>query len=85
MAEGGMTKIVPERRGFNKVLIQAESTRDDTRDLRHLKRMRHARSVMLLLGGEKDLCLVHQAAERLGMKDPVAVTLKFGTAFAFFA
>jgi hypothetical protein len=40
---------------------------------------------MLLLGREKDLRFVHQAAEGLRMKDPVAVALELGAAFAFFA
>ena len=39
--------------------------------------MREAGAVVVALGGDEDLCLVHQAAEGLRMDDPVAIALKW--------
>jgi hypothetical protein len=41
--------------------------------------MGEPRSVMIAGGSDKNLCFVHQATERFGMNDAVAVTLEFRT------
>jgi hypothetical protein len=54
------------------------SARDRARDLRDLERVRHARAVVVALGGDEHLRLVLQAPEGLGVDDAVAVALECG-------
>ena len=59
-------------------LVQAERRGQRARDLRDLQRVRQARDEVVALGVDEDLRLVLQAAERLGVEDPVTVTLEGG-------
>ena len=82
VTERRMSEVVSESDRLGQVLIQAQSTRQRTRDLGNLKGMCQASAVMVASGGKKDLCFIHQAAERLAMDDAVAVALIFGTVIA---
>ena len=51
---------------------------DRAGDLGHLERVGQAGAVVVAGGGDKDLGLVHQPAEALGVEDAIAVALKRG-------
>ena len=82
MPERRVSEVVPERRRLGQVFVELKCARDDPRDLRDLQRVRHTRAVMLIRREQKDLRLVHQPPERLGMQDTVAVALKLGAVLA---
>jgi hypothetical protein len=69
-------EVVPEPDRLGEVLVQAQRAGHRPRDLRHLDRVRQARAEVVALGGDEDLRLVLEAAERLGVHDPVAVALQ---------
>ena len=76
VSEGGVSEIVSESRRFREILVEREPAGDGPCDLRDLKRVGKPRAVVVILGREKDLRLVHQAAKRLAMQNAVAVSLK---------
>jgi hypothetical protein len=78
VSEGRVSEIVSQCRRLGQILVESESPRDDTRDLRHLQGVRQSRAVVVARGSEEDLRLVHQPSEGLRMNDAVAVALKFG-------
>ena len=78
VTEGRVPEVMTQSNGLAKVLVEAKRAADDTRDLRHLKRVRQARAVMRIIGCKKDLRFSHETAEGFGMNDSVAVSLKFG-------
>ena len=71
-------KVVTERDRLGEVLVEAERPCDRARDLRDFERMGEARAVVVALGGDKDLRLVFETAERLGVDDAVAVADELG-------
>ena len=78
MPEGGVAEVVAKRDGFGKVVVELESARERTRDLRHLDRMGEAGAEMIALVIDEHLGLVGEAAEGGRMDDAVAVALEFG-------
>ena len=82
MSEGRMPQIVTKRDGLGQILVKAQGTRQRACDLRDLQRMRQSRAVVIAHRGEEHLRFVHQAAERLAVRDAVAVTLIFGSVLA---
>ena len=76
MSEGGMPEIMPERRRLAEILIESQTARYSLCNLRHFKRMRQPRSVVVVLGREENLRLVHEPAKGFRMDYPVPVTLK---------
>src|SRR3954468_18625160 len=76
VAKGGMTEIMTEGDGLGKVLIKAQRTGDGTRDLHHLQGVGKTGAEVVAVRGNKDLRLVHQATEGLGVDDAVPVPLE---------
>ena len=76
VAEGRMAEIVPQPDGLGQVLVEPQRARDGARDLGHLERVGQARAEVVALGRHEDLRLVLEAAEGLGVHDPVAVALQ---------
>jgi len=76
MAERRVAEIVSERHGLAEILVEAQRAADGAGDLRHLKRMRQPRPVVITLVIDEDLRLVLQPAERRRMDDAVAVALE---------
>ena len=78
MPERGVPQVVPERDRLGEVGVEPQRARDAARDLRHLEGVREPRPVVVALGREEDLRLVHEAPERLGVDDPVPVAFVLG-------
>ena len=76
MAERRVSQVVPERDGLRQVLVQAERARDRSGDVRDVERMGQADPVVVALGRQEHLRLVLQPAERLGVRDAVAIPLE---------
>jgi hypothetical protein len=77
VAEGSMTKIVCQRDGFGKIVIETQGARHRAGDLRDLDAVRQARSKQVAFVIHEDLGLVFEAAKGGGMNDPVPVALEF--------
>ena len=75
MTEGRMAQIMPQRDRLCQVFVQPERSGDRAGDLCDLQRMRESCPVVIARRRQKDLRLVLQSPERLGMQDPVPVSL----------
>jgi len=62
--------------GLGQILVQAQGAGNGAGDLRHLQRMGQPGAVQVPFRGQEYLGLLLQAAERLAVQHPVAVTLK---------
>ena len=82
VAEGRVPQIVAERRGLSEVFVQRERPRHRAGKAADLQRVRQARAVMVALRLEEHLRLMLQAAEGLGVRDPVNVALEAGAYIA---
>ena len=78
VSERRVPEVVPERDRLREVLVQPEGARRRPRDLRHVQGVRQPDPIVVALRRQEHLCLVLQAAERLGVHDPVAVPLVDG-------
>ena len=78
MPERRVADVVAQRDRLGERLVERQRRGQGARDLRHLEGVRQAGDVVVALGVEEDLRLVLQAAERLGVDDPVAVPLERG-------
>jgi hypothetical protein len=76
VAEWRVTQVVPQPDRLREVLVQPERARDVARDPARLERVREARAVVVALGRDEHLRLVHQSPEGLRMNDPVTVALE---------
>ena len=76
MPKRRMSKIMPKRNCLRQVLVEPQRLGDRSRILRDLQRMRHPRPVMIPVRCDEHLRLVLQSSERLGMQNPVPVSLK---------
>ena len=76
--EGGVAEVVAERYGLGKVLVEPEGTGNGARHLGYLEGVDEARAIVVPLGGEKNLGLVGEPSEALGVEDAVAVALEAG-------
>ncbi len=74
--ERRVAEVVAEPDRLDEVLVQPQRARDAAGDAGRLERVGQARAVVVALGGDEDLGLVHQPAEGLGVNDAVAVALK---------
>ena len=83
MAERCVAQIVGERQRLSEVFVQHEGARDRPRNLCNLKAVRQPCAVMIALGGDENLRLVHQTSESAAVYDPVAISLKHRPALAF--
>ena len=78
VAEGRVPEVVAEGDGLGQVLVEAEGLGDRPGDLGDLEAVGQPRPVVVPKGREEDLGLVFEAAEGLGVDDPVAVALEVG-------
>ena len=76
-------QIVPIGRGLGKIFIQPQRAADRPCDPANLERVGHARAVVVSLGREKDLRLVHEPPEGLAVDNPVRVPLVAGAHLVF--
>jgi hypothetical protein len=78
MAEGRVTDIVAQRDGLGQRLVQPESRCQRARDLGDLQGMGKPSDEVIAVRMQEDLGLVLQAAEGLGVDDPVPIALEGG-------
>ena len=78
VAEGRVAEVVAEPDRLGQVLVEAERPRDGAGDPAGLEGVGEPGPVVVALGGDEDLRLVLEAAERLRVDYPVAVALKRG-------
>ena len=76
VAEGRVAEVVAEPDRLGQVLVEAQRAGDRAGDPAGLQRVGEAGPVVVALGGDEDLGLVLEAAEGLGVDDPVAVALE---------
>ena len=81
MTEGRMPQIVPQSNRFRQVLIQAEGSRDSSRQTGDFQGVRQPCAVMVPFRREEDLRFMLQAAESLGMRNSVHIPLETGADF----
>jgi hypothetical protein len=79
VTEGSVSEIVSESRRLGKILVKTEGSRNRSCNLRNLKSMREARSVVIALGCKKNLHFMHKPAKAFRMYYSVAVALKIGS------
>ena len=78
VAERRVADVVGQGDRFGEVFVQVEGAGDRAGDLGDLQRVREAGDEVVADGGDEDLRLVLEAAERLAVEDAVAVTLELG-------
>src|SRR5271167_725092 len=76
MAEGRMSDIVDQRERFDQIDIQAELRRDGSGDLRDFDGVGQPIAKMVRVTAREDLGFCLKTAERPGVDDAIAVTLK---------
>ena len=76
VAKGRVAQVMGQADGLGQVLVQAQGAGNGAGDLRHLQRMGQPGAVQVPFRGQEYLGLLLQAAERLAVQHPVAVTLK---------
>jgi hypothetical protein len=74
-----MAQVMTQGNCLSQVLIQVQGTGDGTGYLRDLEGMGQAGYIVVAQGGNKDLRLVLETAEGLGMDDAIPVALESGT------
>src|SRR5215213_2381527 len=74
--ERRMTQVVAEPDRLGEILVQPKRPRHVASDPAGLERVGEPRSVVVSLRGDEHLRLVLETAERLGVDDPVTVTLE---------
>jgi hypothetical protein len=77
--ERRVPEVVPQGDRLGEVLVQAQGPGDGPGHLGDLQGVGEADAVVVPLGGDEHLGLVLQPAERLGMDDPVPVSLEGGS------
>ncbi len=77
VAERRVAEVVPERDRLGQVLVELQGAGHGAGDADHLERVREAGAVVVALGGDEDLGLVLEPAERLCVDDTVAVALEW--------
>ena len=75
--ERGMPQVMPKPDRLGEVLVQPQRPRRRPRDAAGLEGVREARPVVVPLRRDENLRLVLEPAKRLGVDDPVAVTLEW--------
>src|SRR5258708_24590855 len=77
VGEGRMAHVMAQRQGFGKILIQFERRRYRSRHLRNLDGVGQAVAKMVGNARWKNLRLIFQSAEGVGVNDAIAIALKF--------
>ncbi len=75
VAERRVADVVGQRDGFSEVFVEPQPAGDGAGDLRDFERMRESRAVVIVDGGDEDLCLAGHTAERGAVNDSLAVAL----------
>ena len=78
VTEGRVPEVVPQGEGLAEGLVEAQGASDAARDLADLQAVGQARAVVVPLLVEEHLRLVHEPAERRGVRDPIAIALVGG-------
>jgi ribosomal protein L35AE/L33A len=78
VAEGRVADVVAQGQRLAEGLVERQRVADAARHLRDLQGVRQARAVVVALGIDEDLGLVHQAPETGAVHDPIAVALPAG-------
>ena len=78
VAEGGVAQIVAQGRGFHQILVEPESPGNGAGNAADLQGVGHAGAVVVALGLEKHLGLVHQPPEGFGVDNAVGIPLVAG-------
>jgi hypothetical protein len=68
-----MAEIVAETDGLNEIFVKPQGPGNGAGDLGHLERVGEPDPVVVSLGGQKDLSLVGEPAERLGVNDAITI------------
>ena len=76
MSKRRMPEVMPQRNRLRQVLVEPQRLGDRSCILRDLQRMRHPRPVMIPVRRDEHLRLILQPSERLGVQNPVPVSLK---------
>src|SRR5215213_2118118 len=76
LPEGSVPEVVAKGDGLGEILVYAKRASDGAGDLHHLQRVRKAGAQVIAIWGDKDLRLVHQAPEGLGVYYAITVPLK---------
>ena len=82
MPKRGMPEVVSEADRLDQILVESQRAADRASDLRHFERVHQSCAVVVPGGSDKDLGLVHQPAEALGVEDPIAIALECGPQIA---
>ena len=76
--EGGVADVVAQADRLGEGFVEAEGGRHRPTDLGHLQGVGEPGDEVVVVGGDEHLGLVGQAADGVGMHDPVAVPLEDG-------
>src|SRR3712207_1625941 len=76
MTEGGMAEVVAEGYSLGEVFVQVQRAGYGASDLHHLQGVGQAGAIVVAIGGDEDLCFVHEAAEGFSVDDAVPVALE---------
>ena len=78
MSERGVPQIVSQGDGLGQVLVEGKRPGNGSGDSGDLQGVGHSGAVVVALGLEKDLGLMLQPPEGLGVHDPIHIPLKAG-------
>ena len=84
MAKRRVSEVMPQCDCLRQVLIEIQCPCNGSCNLRNLNGMREPCPEMVALRCQEYLCLMHESSERLGMDNPVPVSLKIRPYIAFF-
>src|ERR671920_937661 len=72
----GVAEVVTQSDSLGEVLVEAQEAGDGARDLHHLQGVRQAGAEVISVRGDKDLRLMHQPPESLGVYYAVTISLE---------
>ena len=84
MTKRRMSKIMCQGDCLGQLTVQAQGPRNRARHLRDFDRMRQARSEIIALMFNKNLCFVFQASKCARMNNSVSIALKTSAMCTFF-
>ncbi len=82
--EGGVAEIMAHCRSFGQILVQPQGAGCGAGNAGHFQGVGHAGAVVVALGLEKNLGLVHQPSERTAVEDAIGIPLITGPILALF-
>jgi hypothetical protein len=82
MAKGRMPQVMGQGNGFGQVFVQPKGSGDGAGHLGDFQSVGQPGAVVIPNGGEKNLGLMLQAAERLAVNNAIAISLEGGSQWA---